>query len=287
MSVQAFVARVVKAGKRTFRRLNPRRPASRRREARRRTFVQSLFRWDVPIDSIVPWRRVMLLECLESRALLTGNPTAYDQQYSGQHDAELSIYAPGVLYGASDPNQLPLTAVLETNPSHGTVSLQSDGSFLYTPATHWTGSDSFTYEAYDGTAYSNPATVTIDVTDMAPTPGDDSYGLTHDQTLTVSSGGGVLWNDRDPDGDAITASLATGPSHGTLSFDSDGSFVYTPDAHWVGSDSFTYEDYDGIAYSNPATVTLKWASDDYEPGCLGPHREHRRCHARRGLVHTG
>ena len=52
---------------------------------------------------------------------------------------------------------------------------------------------------------------------------------------------GVLANDSDPDGDSMTASLVSGPSSGTLDFNSDGSFVYTPSASFFGSISFTYQ----------------------------------------------
>ncbi len=69
---------------------------------------------------------------------------------------------------------------------------------------------------------------------------------------------GVLSNDRDADGDPLTASLVSGPSNGLLTFNSDGSFTYTPLTSLVTfSDHFTYRAFDGQAYSNPATVTIQ------------------------------
>ena len=68
-----------------------------------------------------------------------------------------------VLANDTDPNGYTLTAVQETNVQHGTLTLNSNGTFAYTPTPGYYGSDSFTYEAYDGHLYSTPATVTITV----------------------------------------------------------------------------------------------------------------------------
>ena len=78
----------------------------------------------------------------------------------------LSIGAPGVLANDTDPNNLALTAVLVGGPVHGTLTLNSNGSFTYTPAAGYYGTDTFTYEASDGTATSNTATVTLTVVSL-------------------------------------------------------------------------------------------------------------------------
>ena len=67
---------------------------------------------------------------------------------------------------------------------------------------------------------------------------------------------GVMTNDTDADGSALSASLVTGPSNGSLNFSADGSFEYTPDADFNGVDSFTYLANDGTTDSNIATVTI-------------------------------
>jgi hypothetical protein len=67
---------------------------------------------------------------------------------------------------------------------------------------------------------------------------------------------GVLANDRDVDGDLLTASVVAGPLHGTLQFDGLGKFVYTPQIGFVGVDRFTYRVSDGQFTSAPATVTI-------------------------------
>src|SRR5213075_2832803 len=148
--------------------------------------------------------------------------------------------------------------VLATGPSHGTLTLNSDGSLVYLPALNFNGIDSFTYRASDGQAQSGIATVTITVTPINDAPvaaNDDSYTTPEDTQLTVTAPG-VLANDSDVDGDALSAVLATGPSHGTLTLNGDGSLVYMPALNFNGIDSFTYRATDGQAQSGIATVTI-------------------------------
>jgi uncharacterized repeat protein (TIGR01451 family) len=99
-------------------------------------------------------------------------------------------------------------------------------------------------------------TTTVVSPDGPPVATADSYAVDEDTTLVVAAPG-VLTNDNDPNGDPLTAVLITGPSNGTLVFNSDGSFSYTPNANFDGSDSFTYTARDaGGAESSPATVAL-------------------------------
>ncbi len=92
-----------------------------------------------------------------------------------------------------------------------------------------------------------------------PVANTDAYTADQDSALTVPAAAGVLANDTDADPNDVpylTASVVTGPSHGTLTFNPDGSFTYTPAAGYVGPDSFTYQASDGIDPSNVATVSL-------------------------------
>ena len=95
--------------------------------------------------------------------------------------------APGVLANDTDPLNLALTAVLVGGPAHGTLSLASDGSFTYIPATGYYGTDTFTYEAYDGQLDSNVATVTLTV-GTPPVAVNDSYSLTPNSGLMAGEG---------------------------------------------------------------------------------------------------
>lgn len=300
-----------------------------------------------------------------------------------------------------------LTFSVFVTPTHGQVTMNADGSFVYTPALDFAGTDSFKYRAHDGKVFSNAATVTISVQGVndAPRTNPDSYVLNEDEVLVTtpapaavtriqmasdpndwigqgrtydltpatgtiaasSSGnhsvvslnyrgptggdfwsfsfasaspniplavgtydgatrypfnsgtpgldvsgqgrgsntltgtftilaisfaptgalqsfyatfeqhsegappalrgtvqynystsppGGVLVNDTDVDGDAMSAALITGPVHGTLALNADGSFSYTPDHDYFGSDSFTYKASDGQLQSAETTVSL-------------------------------
>src|SRR5207247_597176 len=73
---------------------------------------------------------------------------------------------------------------------------------------------------------------------------------------TVNAAQGVLANDSDVDGDVLTPVLVSGPSHGSLTLNADGSFTYTPSANYNGTDSFAYKANDGSLDSNVATVTI-------------------------------
>ena len=166
--------------------------------------------------------------------------------------------APGVLGNDTDVDSGTLTAVLVAGPTHGALTLNSNGSFTYTPAANYNGSDSFTYRANDGSLNSNTVTVSLTVTAVndAPVAGTNSYSTPEEVTLNVPAPG-LLGNDTDVDGDTLTALLVNGPSHGTLTWNSNGSFSYTPAAQYNGSDSFTYRAQDsGGALSNLVTVSL-------------------------------
>lgn len=88
-----------------------------------------------------------------------------------------------------------------------------------------------------------------------PVANDDYYTIEEDKILTVPAPG-ILENDTDPDNDSLIATLVTDVIHGILNLNSDGAFDYTPDEEYFGLDSFTYRAFDGLEYSNEATVYL-------------------------------
>ena len=89
-------------------------------------------------------------------------------------------------------------------------------------------------------------------TNQPPAANDDSVSTLEDVPVTVT----VLANDSDPDGDSLTAVLVNEPSNGTLDLNADGSFTYTPNPGFIGTDTFTYKANDGQADSNGAMVTI-------------------------------
>ncbi len=130
----------------------------------------------------------------------------------------------------------------ESSPSHGTVVFSDNGIFVYTPETNYVGTDSFTYKIVDGSGLSSTATVTINVIQVntAPIAVADDYSLNQFSTLTGSN---VLSNDYDNDGDtlAIETSFISSPLYGSVEFNTDGTFEYTPNSTYTGSDIFSYK----------------------------------------------
>ncbi|MBK5287723.1 MAG: tandem-95 repeat protein [Acidimicrobiia bacterium] len=111
----------------------------------------------------------------------------------------------------------------------GTVSLEGSGDFGNNPE-------------FDTVFY---------LSNTPPTATDDTVTTAED----TAKSGNVLTNDSDADGNPLSATLVTGPNHGTVSLAATGAFTYTPAADYNGPDSFTYAASDGIASSN-ATVHI-------------------------------
>jgi hypothetical protein len=99
----------------------------------------------------------------ETRTFTVAPPVAADDTYQTAPDVALTKDAPGVLENDSDPLGHDLSAVKVSDPAHGTVILNADGSFTYTPEVNFIGSDSFTYKANNGSVDSNTATATINI----------------------------------------------------------------------------------------------------------------------------
>ncbi len=184
-------------------------------------------------------------------------PTATDDAYSTNEDTPLTITASGVLTNDNDIDGNPLQSVLVSGPIHGTLTLNSDGKFLYTPDFDYNGLDVFTYRAFDGALSSNLATVTLTINAVndAPRSQNDAYSVNQFATLTVIPSG-VLGNDLDVEGDTMTVSLIAGPTNGTLTLNADGSFSYIVTGVFAGTDSFTYQATDGSASGNIVTVII-------------------------------
>lgn len=195
-------------------------------------------------------------------------PTAFNDSYVFLEDQVLEVTTPGVLLNDFDPESNLLTAKLvkDSGPAHGNIIFNSNGSFNYTPAAGFSGSDSFIYEVSDGLSTGNSAIVSLAVTAVnhAPIADNDSFSVADDQTLTIPALG-VLDGDSDPEGDSLTVVLISGTGHGQLSLQSDGSFTYSPYSNFHGSDSFSYRAGDGNLLSNMAIVSLTVTSVNDAP----------------------
>ena len=137
-----------------------------------------------------------------------------------------------------------LTFTVNSKAAHGSVTVDSKtGAYTYIPTANYNGSDTFTVDVTDGTAtVTSTISVTVQSVNDEPIAAADSYTVSEDGTLTTTALNGVLVNDSDPndtiDTDSISAVLVSGPAHGSLSLNSDGTFTYTPTANFNGTDSF-------------------------------------------------
>jgi len=168
-----------------------------------------------------------------------------DDYNNAQEDEPLTVNAAqGVLSNDTDANNDDnLTASLDTDAKNGSVTLNKDGSFTYTPNKDFFGIDTFSYVANDGTADSAPATVTITVANVADAPVamDDFSSVEEDTSKDIN----VVANDTDPDGfndlDPASVTIKTDPGKGTAVANNDGTVTYTPNKDANGADSFSYE----------------------------------------------
>ncbi|MFT4222589.1 Ig-like domain-containing protein [Dysgonomonas sp.] len=152
-----------------------------------------------------------------------------------------------------------------TTSQGGTVILNADGTYTYTPKDNFIGEDNFSYTVCDN---GNPkacdmANVTINVIPL-PDPSKNNNVVANDDTGTTEKGkpvtGNVLTNDFDPDNDNLIINTipVTQPAHGTVTLNSNGTYTYIPDSNFVGTDNFIYEVCDdGIPKTcDQATVTI-------------------------------
>ena len=165
-----------------------------------------------------------------------------------------------VLANDIDPESDPITAVLVSSPSNGTLSFLNNGNFTYTHDGTATVTDSFTYTPRDTFSVGNTTTVTIYINNL-PVGVSDTIQVTEGGTTNVTTNGAtsVLTNDTDADaGDAaqLTATIGTSPANGTLILNSNGSFSYTHNGSENFTDSFTYIPFDQKGYGIPTAVSV-------------------------------
>ena len=152
-----------------------------------------------------------------------------------------------------------LTAVLQGAPSHGSVTVNADGSYSYTPAANYVGADSFVVQVDDGHGGTTTATVNVTVTAVNDNPTASAPAVTTAEDTAVS--GQVTL--ADVDGDSLTATLQTAPAHGSVTVDPQGGFRYQPSPDYSGPDSFAVlvEDGQGGSVVQTVSVTVTAVND--------------------------
>jgi len=153
---------------------------------------------------------------------------------------------------ATDVDGDALTFSKGSDPAHGTVVVNADGSFVYTPSKDYNGSDSFTVTVDDGHGGTTTATIHVGVTPVNDPPVADNPNLTTYEDTPVS--GKVTATDVD--GDTLTFTKGNDPAHGSVTINADGSFTYTPAKDYNGSDSFTVTVNDGHGGTTTSTITI-------------------------------
>ncbi|MEJ1938677.1 cadherin-like domain-containing protein, partial [Nostoc sp. NIES-2111] len=147
-----------------------------------------------------------------------------------------------------------LSFAVDGAPANGTVTMNPDGSFSYTPAPNFNGTDSFTYTVSDGNGGTTTGTVSVNVAAVNDAP-TTSGGTANGNEDTVVTGQLAA---TDVDGDALSFGLAPNgaPANGTVTVNPDGSYIYTPAANFNGTDSFTYTVSDGQGGTTTGSISI-------------------------------
>ncbi|MBD3750278.1 MAG: tandem-95 repeat protein [Sphingobacteriales bacterium] len=213
-------------------------------------------------------------QLLSSGTVAPGNcaPSADNDYYQTLEDTPIRIQTPGVLVNDKDPDADLIHLVLDSakDPDvgsgsitgtkrsfrtlHGTVDIQNDGSFIYTPDLNFNGIEKFIYKVSDGSLKSNYAVVTIKIQAVndPPVAMDDQYTTLEDTPVSGSVGD----NDNDAENDALYFTQLTPPQRGQIIFNADGTFTYTPAPNDNGSVNFDYQVCDPSGACDTATVTI-------------------------------
>ncbi len=188
-------------------------------------------------------------------ASVNHKPIADSQSLSVNEDTNKTITLNG-----SDADNDTLSYILDSNTSNkgGTLVLNQN-KVIYTPALNFNGSDTFKFKVNDGTLDSDKATVTITVNALndKPLASSQSVNTTEDVDVNITLSG------TDVDGDTISYTVISNPTHGTLSGTAPD-LTYSPNVNYNGNDSFTFKVNDGNLDSNESTITIIIASDGIE-----------------------
>jgi|GEM_PF-2314737 len=191
-----------------------------------------------------------------------GVPIAVDDNAQTTTDTEVEI---DVLGNDSDPDNNELIITDNSQPENGSVTENEGGTFTYTPDDDFVGEDSFTYTISDGTnTGTDTATVTIAVEaeNELPAAVNDNAQTSTNTPVEID----VLGNDSDPEGDPLTITNSSQPENGTAVENEDGTFTYTPDEGFTGTDSFTYTISDDTEdETDTATVTIAVEAENELP----------------------
>ncbi|KIZ01835.1 hypothetical protein MNEG_6122 [Monoraphidium neglectum] len=195
-----------------------------------------------------------------------GQVTATADLYTCAYNGQLTTAAGSLLGNDASSLGGPLTVVGSSQPTVGTLTVNPDGSFTYQPPAGYSGTVTFTYTVRDAAGNLATATATVAIVVPPPPPGgnpapavtatNDFYTCPYNGALNTLASGSVLSNDVQSSGGILTVASNTNPAHGTVVMQPDGSFVYTPNAGFNGTDTFTYTAKSAAGDTATATVTI-------------------------------
>ena len=179
------------------------------------------------------------------------SPVAVDDSFTTIEGTSMAFR---LLANDNDPDGDSLILTILTQPANGSVTVQADGSVLYTPLPEFSGSDYFTYSVADSGGEYDSAAVFITV---APIAVDfravaDALVTTEDSPVTLN----ILNNDENPDNALLNLTVQSPPLHGLAEINQDGGMTYTPNADYNGTDSFTYSLTDAEGNTSIASVNI-------------------------------
>ncbi|MEU8237223.1 Ig-like domain-containing protein [Actinoplanes missouriensis] len=178
-----------------------------------------------------------------------GLPQAVDDAVTVQAGVPLAIDV--MANDTGDPNGDPLTISVTSPAAFGTASVGPGNRITYTPGVGHLGADAFGYTLSDGIG-SSSAVVTIGVVNSAPIARPDAVTTDTNTPVPVDP----LANDSDPNGDRITLSGMTAAAHGTMADNGDGTYTYTPDTGFYGTDTIGYAIEDPYRLASSAVITI-------------------------------
>lgn len=178
-------------------------------------------------------------------------PTALDDAASTSEDQAVTV---AILANDLDPNGDQLAVSVVSDPLHGAVTINANGTVSYRPDANFDGADSFEYTVSDGKGGSDTGRVSVSVIGVndAPIANADSATTYAGSPIVIRA----LDNDADVEGDKLQASIFSQPSKGQVTLNGDGTFTYVPEAGFTGTTSFIYRVSDGKAWSGTAAVTV-------------------------------
>ncbi|MBA3958040.1 MAG: tandem-95 repeat protein, partial [Parachlamydiaceae bacterium] len=189
-----------------------------------------------------------------------------DQTVSKSASAQnfsVTNWATGISGGPTAPSTIEGETVSFVIDSHSnqpllsSISISADGTLSYTVAANAFGVDTVTYHAVDSNGLAGAAKTLKITAGSPPVASNDTFNATMNATLNVTSGSGVLANDTNSNGaPSLTAFRTQNAANGTVTLNADGSFSYTPNNSFYGTDSFKYTSSDGQFTSNEATATI-------------------------------